>query len=415
MALIAHQPEADAPAPPPTFLHRLAAVGAFFRSTLAGRLLLAGGVLKLVMWGLQAFDLGPLRGGDAASTFGGILLACGVGVLLYRLSLSARKRLLWRVRRKLILSYIFIGVVPTLLIVTFFLLFGLLLFANLSSFLIRSALADLSEEAGYVARTVALEIEHGASDAAVRAVLERRVRSDTATYPGVSITAVPVDARRCPSVLEPTAPPAAPHGSGGPWTHLAPPAAIPPWVACEGFAGVLAHTAPGAAIGNGQPDAHVTVRAVAFPEHASGFAVVVDLPFTEGVRTRIEDSTGIAIGSVSLVDSSTLALRSRFEPAESPVAGDARGSVWRMGDREDRGVADARRLEHLGDLPAVVCGASLHSRAQLRRPADGDAGVCLHPVSDHRDWRAGHGACPRAFDYRIGARAVRRNRARPGG
>ena len=39
-----------------------------------------------------------------------------------------KRRLLWRVRRKLILSYIFIGVVPALLIVVFFLLGGLLFF-----------------------------------------------------------------------------------------------------------------------------------------------------------------------------------------------------------------------------------------------------------------------------------------------
>ena len=37
-----------------------------------------------------------------------------------------QRRLLWRVRRKLILSYIFIGVVPALLIVGFFLLGGVL-------------------------------------------------------------------------------------------------------------------------------------------------------------------------------------------------------------------------------------------------------------------------------------------------
>ena len=46
-----------------------------------------------------------------------------------------RRRLLWRVRRKLILSYIFVGLVPSLLIVTFFLLAGLLLFRNMASYL----------------------------------------------------------------------------------------------------------------------------------------------------------------------------------------------------------------------------------------------------------------------------------------
>ena len=36
----------------------------------------------------------------------------------------AKRRLLWRVRRKLIISYIFIGFIPAMLIVAFFLLGG---------------------------------------------------------------------------------------------------------------------------------------------------------------------------------------------------------------------------------------------------------------------------------------------------
>ena len=58
-----------------------------------------------------------------------------------------RTQLLWRVRRKLIIWYLFIGVVPAILIVTFFVLSGLLLFANLSSFLIRDSLTNLADEA----------------------------------------------------------------------------------------------------------------------------------------------------------------------------------------------------------------------------------------------------------------------------
>jgi hypothetical protein len=45
---------------------------------------------------------------------------------------------LWRVRRKLTLSYIFIGFVPILLIAVFFLLCGLLLFFNVSSHSVQS-------------------------------------------------------------------------------------------------------------------------------------------------------------------------------------------------------------------------------------------------------------------------------------
>ena len=50
---------------------------------------------------------------------------CGAAVLAYRLFVVTKRRLLWRVRRRLTLSYIFIGFVPALLIITFFLLCGL--------------------------------------------------------------------------------------------------------------------------------------------------------------------------------------------------------------------------------------------------------------------------------------------------
>ena len=71
-------------------------------------------------------------------------------------------------RRKLIISYLFIGVVPAILIVTFFVAVGLLLFANLSSFLIRASLTDLADEAMSVARIAAVEIEPREGSAAIR-------------------------------------------------------------------------------------------------------------------------------------------------------------------------------------------------------------------------------------------------------
>ena len=55
----------------------------------------------------------------------------GWSIFAVRLFVLAKRRLLWRVRRKLILSYIFIGFVPALLIVAFFLLCGFLLFYEL--------------------------------------------------------------------------------------------------------------------------------------------------------------------------------------------------------------------------------------------------------------------------------------------
>jgi len=122
----------------------MAAARRFSLRTTAGRLIAAGAALKAVSLGLWFLGFGGARGVEGLSTLGGVALVVGAGVLLVRMWRTARTQLLWRVRRKLILSYVFIGVVPAILIVTLFVLSGLLLFANLSSFLIRASLTDLA-------------------------------------------------------------------------------------------------------------------------------------------------------------------------------------------------------------------------------------------------------------------------------
>ena len=76
-----------------------------------------------------------------------------------RLIVLAKRRLLWRVRRKLILSYVFIGFVPALLLVAFSLLCGFLLFYNFSSYLVQSRLRALADQARFFAQSTALEIQ----------------------------------------------------------------------------------------------------------------------------------------------------------------------------------------------------------------------------------------------------------------
>jgi hypothetical protein len=80
-------------------------------------------------------------------TVAGLAAAIGLGYFAFRLIVLAKRRLLWRVRRKLILSYVFIGFVPALLLVAFSLLCGFLLFYNFSSYLVQSRL-QRAERAG---------------------------------------------------------------------------------------------------------------------------------------------------------------------------------------------------------------------------------------------------------------------------
>ncbi|MCX6552634.1 MAG: SpoIIE family protein phosphatase [Acidobacteria bacterium] len=316
----------------PTPRSRVDAVRDFFLRTFAGRSLVVGLLLKGATLGAEA-ALGPIAIIRILSTFGGLCLVVGVVMLLYRLAQSARRRLLWRVRRKLILSYIFIGFVPAILIVTFFVLFGLLLFSNLSSYLIRGSLNDLAEEAAYVARTATLEVEHGAPGT-VPTLLQRRMTADSTLYPGISIAIVPLAPGRCAWTGAPTAAPAlSVPVAAGPWLHTTAPPFIPPWVTCGGFAGVLAYDA-GVRSTSAQDTADVVVRAVALPEQASGFAVVVDIPFSAVVKSRVEASTGLAIfeaslnGQVAPTVAETAVRATGSADAVPTVTGDARRFPW---------------------------------------------------------------------------------------
>ena len=85
------------------------------------------------------------------------LIGSGAG---WRSCCSSRNRrtFLWRVRRKLILSYIFLGLVPAVLIVAFALAGGAVLYNNVAAYLFHESFDDLVEDVHQIAETAALEI-----------------------------------------------------------------------------------------------------------------------------------------------------------------------------------------------------------------------------------------------------------------
>ena len=94
--------------------------------TFPGRALLLGLLIKAITWPLQLGFSTPRAGVfGAIDMVGSLALLFAVAYGLTRLSVWAKRRLLWRVRRKLILSYVFVGVVPAGLVILFFLLSGL--------------------------------------------------------------------------------------------------------------------------------------------------------------------------------------------------------------------------------------------------------------------------------------------------
>jgi len=115
--------------------------------TLPGRAIVIGVAVKLAvaLIGAALGGVGPFL--SVVDTVAVLAAASGLAVFGFRLLVLAKRRLLWRVRRKLILSYVFIGFVPALLLVAFALLCGFLLFYHFSSYLVQSRLRALSEQA----------------------------------------------------------------------------------------------------------------------------------------------------------------------------------------------------------------------------------------------------------------------------
>jgi sigma-B regulation protein RsbU (phosphoserine phosphatase) len=273
--------------------------------TLPGRAIVIGLAIKLVVVAVRALVGTVPAFLSVMETVAGLAVAAGLVYFLFRLLVVAKRRLLWRVKRKLILSYIFVGLFPAILLVLFALLCGFLLFYNLSSYLVQNRLRALADQARFVAQATALEIQRaGGQD--VAAIVVRRQASIAGQYPDGSVAVVNAD-RDCRQPGQTAARPAPPTPAitAGPWRHVAPPSAIPAWVSCAGFSGVLAYTQPRSATsGASDSDTHLLVRSVVFPEAARAtYAVVVDLIVSDDVRQQLRRDTGVELKTVAAVES----------------------------------------------------------------------------------------------------------------
>ena len=267
---------------------RLDAVRAWLTRTFAGRLLIAGVVLKLVAWVGLLTQLGPGLFG-AIDTLGGLSILVSALAIGYRVYVLARHRLLWRVRRKLILSYVFIGVVPVLLVVIFFTLGGLLFFFNVSAFMLRNHVASVVDGARFLAQAAAPTLDPASPAPQLTSGLVTRQNAAAERFPLVSYALVPSDSR-CSS--SDASSPAA-KVVAGPWSHVDAPQSIPSWVPCSGFASLITYQAEGGTA--------LAARAITWPP---GFksALVVDIPFGDALIREFHDEMGITIESYTIVE-----------------------------------------------------------------------------------------------------------------
>ncbi|HYE86894.1 MAG TPA: SpoIIE family protein phosphatase [Vicinamibacterales bacterium] len=273
--------------------------------TFPGRALVLGAVIKAVTWPLGFLVTLP-SALEAIDMVGSLALLFAAAYGLTRLAVWAKRRLLWRVRRKLILSYVFVGVVPALLVITFFLLAGLIIAFNVSSYLVQSRVRNLTEQARFLAQTVQLEAQRAASPEALAETLERRQASTETRYPFLSISVVPVSNLTCK--VEPAQAARIPRTlpvplpvTTGPWGHLPAPTTLPKWIGCDGFAGLIAYNAPPNTRDVAQPEqTRLVMRAVSLPEVPNPtWAVILDLPMSKTVEQRIQDETGIRLDEIT--------------------------------------------------------------------------------------------------------------------
>lgn len=243
---------------------RLRAIPLALARSWSGRLLLAGAGTKLLLFPFVTDGESLFAWVDVAAS---LALAIGLGHLIVRAAVRLRRRLLWRVRRKLIVSYVFIGFVPVLLVVAFFTVAGAMSGLSASAEIVRRELDSVVADVRVAAAAVGARLSSGMQAAAALEPLAATLGSG---YPGASALVV----GRAPGSIAATV---------GPWNGPPRPDRVPEWVREREFAGLVT-------VGSQWP---LTIRAVARVNSAVSGAVVIDVPLDASVQDRIEAATGV--------------------------------------------------------------------------------------------------------------------------
>jgi serine phosphatase RsbU (regulator of sigma subunit) len=323
---------------------RVALIRWWVTRTFSGRAIAGGALIKLLAY-LLGLTIGRSPTIELIDTAGDIILCVGVLVLGFRLFVDLKQRLLWRVRRKLTLSYIFIGFVPALLIILFFLVSGLLLFFNIASYMTRNHVAEIIDETRFFADAAALELQRAGGTADAADALERRYEAVSSRYGAASFAVVPT-AKACGSRATSPTLPQMPITRGR-WAHAPPPTHVPDWVPCTGYADIVTFT--------DADRTKVATRSAVFVD-GSAHAVIVDIPLGEQFAEELRTDVGIELGDVIALDPS---------------------------DRADAG-ADPDPPPP-GAKPRLALGA-----ANIELSEDAQGGLNWVTFIDHADWATGN-------------------------
>ena len=272
-----------------------------------GRVLLVALAIKLIVWTARGAGL-SMSLLYTVNVLSSALLIVGLVAAGYRLYTHTKRVVLWRVRRKLMLSYVFVGVVPVLLLILFFSIAGLLLFVNVGAYMLTTRVTRVVERAQALAQTAAADLAHlnGVGDTA-EALAGHQQRAN-AQLPLVSYALVPSSAACSPSVALEARPAVA---TAGPWSHTAAPGSVPEWVSCAGYSSLVAGRA------TGSTPVWVSARGLAWVTHGGvREAVVVDVPLGAMLVSEIAAETGVGLETVRLFDDVEQGLTATNDPAD---------------------------------------------------------------------------------------------------
>ena len=261
------------PEPPPGTEPQQTAADLLLRSW-PGRLFIVSTILKLLVAVIRRIGTLPafIEVLSSAATIG---LVISLGYFTWRLFMLMKRRLLWRVRRKLILSYIFIGVVPVLLIIGFVLVSANVVSMNIAAYLFKDGFDGIVADMELAAQSAATQIAE--QPTAVGEMLNRTQSAISQRYPGVALAFVPVEGSALPAEI------------AGRWEHEAPPTAIPYWTPADGFRGTTA------VAGDEPGELQLVIRSLARIRGPKGVigAVLADLPVNDRLFDALKESTGV--------------------------------------------------------------------------------------------------------------------------
>jgi serine phosphatase RsbU (regulator of sigma subunit) len=224
-----------------------------------GRVLLAAFALVLVEHLLGAAGLAFPR---ALSLPARIVLWSFLAWLAWRGLRWASARLLWRIRTKLIVSYLFIALVPVLLLSVFMALAGMLLVGLVASRIVSVEVERTGELLRATARSALVGLPGSEADAS--AALGRRLAGALETYPGLRHSLL-----RGGKVVAST---------GGP-------RALPAWLREPGFAGLVPLA----------PQEKLSPEVVRGAWTEGDATLVLDVPADDAFYAEIEERTGIHV------------------------------------------------------------------------------------------------------------------------